>query len=364
MRFIVRAAGRSDVGLHRQTNEDSWVARRVLFAVADGMGGAKAGEVASRVAIETLVDRLPRLAEASDETAGEELIVAAEDANTRIYELSVKHRSQAGMGTTLTAVLLCGESAWLVHIGDSRAYALRDGMLQQLTDDHSLVAEMTRTGELSSDEAAGHPLRSVLSRALGTEAQVEIDLLEIDLRDGDVLLLCTDGLSGVVPHEKLTRLVDDPDPAHAAERLVRAALEEGGPDNVTALVVRLEAEDEAEAAGDDAEAGAKVVAGNDAAAIGNDADAAGEAGWPEEAEATAGDPATAAPAEPVADDPDTAPAEPAVGAEAPVAVGEAPGDPSAESAPDEDAGAESAPDGTAAGRRGGWWRSLWRGRGR
>jgi len=354
MRLAARAAGRSDVGLHRQTNEDSWVVRPFLFAVADGMGGAKAGEVASRVAIQTLVEHLPRLAEADEEAAGAELAAAAEDANARVYALSVEHRSQAGMGTTLTVLLLTEQGARVAHIGDSRAYVLRDGILEQVTDDHSLVGEMVRNGEISLEEAAGHPLRSVLSRALGTEPEVEIDLLEVDVRAGDTLLLCSDGLSGVVPHDKLAELAGEDSPGGAAERLVKAALALGGPDNITALVIRLEEATDASSAQAAAESAAAVAQSEDVDAAGEAPDEApsrppapagvsgpksGETAGPGAAEEGAGTGSRS-------DDGDEA-GEPALLAEAASAALE----PAADS-------------GEAAGRRRGWWRLRRRDRGR
>ena len=239
MTLVARHGALSDIGLHRKTNEDAFEAQPPLYVVCDGMGGANAGEVASGLAVETLVARA---------TAGDSLLEAAEAANTAVFERASANPEQAGMGTTLTAFLLEGSAAHFVHIGDSRAYLLRDGGLEQLSDDHSLVGEMVRDGRLTVDEAAAHPHRSILSRALGTEARAKIDEFSIDLLPGDVLLLCSDGLSGPVSNDALRLALTRGDPREAAGRLVQEARRQGGPDNITAVVVRV---DEAMDAGDD-----------------------------------------------------------------------------------------------------------------
>ncbi len=240
MMLAARYAARSDIGLNRQTNEDAWLVRPPLFAVADGMGGAQAGEVASRVALQTLSGAAATIDPRDRAAAGEALLAAAHQANRRVWELSREYPSQAGMGTTLTALVLCPSGARLAHIGDSRAYMVRGGELTQITDDHSLVAEMVRSGELAEGQAPGHPLRSVLSRALGTEPEPQIDLLDVDLGSGDVVLLCSDGLTGPVPDDRIAELLGRDDPEAAAEALVTAALDAGGPDNITVVVIRLE----------------------------------------------------------------------------------------------------------------------------
>ena len=189
MTLVARIGALSDIGLHRKTNEDAFVTAAPLFAVCDGMGGALAGEVASALAAETL---------AAGVAAGRPLLESAEAANAAVFAKAESDSGHQGMGTTLTAVRLEDETGHFVHIGDSRGYLLRAAELQQLTDDHSLVGEMMRDGRLTEDEAAVHPHRSVLSRALGTEAEARIDEFEVDLEDGDVLLLCSDGLCGPV----------------------------------------------------------------------------------------------------------------------------------------------------------------------
>jgi serine/threonine protein phosphatase PrpC len=229
--LVARPGALTDIGLHRKTNEDTFVVAPPLFAVCDGMGGAQAGEVASALAAETL---------AAAVADGRPLLAAAEQANAAVYRRASDDREHTGMGTTLTAVVLAGDTGHFVHIGDSRAYLLRAGALEQLSDDHSLVGEMVRDGRLSAEEAVTHPHRSILSRALGTEAVARIDEFEVGLRAGDVLLLCSDGLSGPVPAEAIRKALGRADPDDAAARLIVEARKHGGPDNITAVVLRFD----------------------------------------------------------------------------------------------------------------------------
>jgi len=226
----------TDTGRQRRANEDSLLARSPLFVVADGMGGAQAGEVASRIAVESFRNGLDDAAE--PELALSTLALAA---NTRIHELSHSNAEQAGMGTTLTAVYVGERAVAIAHVGDSRVYCLRDGELLRLTDDHSLVDELVRQGRLTPEEAIEHPQRSVITRALGPELEVEVDTRSFDGRDGDVYLLCSDGLTTMVEEAQLTalllghrRLKD------AGEALIAAANEAGGRDNITVVLLRLE----------------------------------------------------------------------------------------------------------------------------
>jgi protein phosphatase len=192
--------------------------------------------VAAGIAVETL---------AQTTATGGSLQDAAIEANTRIYGLAAEDPDRAGMGTTLTAARITGARAEFVHIGDSRAYLLRGGELRQLSEDHSLVGEWVREGAITPEEAAVNRYRSILSRALGTEPQAELDIFAVDLEPGDVLLLSSDGLSGVVPSERLAQLLAKDDPKENVQDLVREAKEHGGHDNITAVVVRLDAgEDE------------------------------------------------------------------------------------------------------------------------
>ena len=231
MTLVVHPGALTDIGLHRKTNEDIFVVAPPLFAVCDGMGGAQAGEVASGLAAETL---------AAAVADGRPLLAAAEQANAAVFQCANDDIDHSGMVTTLTAVVLEGDTGHFAHIGDSRAYLLRDGALEQLSDDHSLVGEMVRDGRLSEEEAASHPHRSILSRALGTEPLARIDEFEVDLRAGDVLLLCSDGLSGAVPAEAISKALGRADPDDAAAKLIAEARKHGGPDNITAVVLRLD----------------------------------------------------------------------------------------------------------------------------
>jgi serine/threonine protein phosphatase PrpC len=226
----------TDTGRQRRANEDSMLARSPLFVVADGMGGAQAGEVASRLAIESFQHGL-------DDTTDVERSLAAyaRAANVSIHERSQADAAHAGMGTTLTAVYVGAEEVAIAHVGDSRAYCLRDGELVRLTDDHSLVDELIRQGKLTPEEAVEHPQRSVITRALGPEPEVEIDTRSYRARDGDVYLLCSDGLTTMVPDALLAELLL----AHgrlrdAGEALIAAANEAGGRDNITVVLLRVE----------------------------------------------------------------------------------------------------------------------------
>jgi len=195
--------------------------------------------------------------------AGVPLLAAAEQANAAVFARASSDADHSGMGTTLTAVLVQGTLGHFVHIGDSRAYLLRRGELQQLSDDHSLVGEMIREGRLTEAEAAVHPHRSILSRALGTEPLARIDEFEVDLLGGDVLLLCSDGLCGVVPAALLAKHLGRSDPDEAARRLIDEARKGGGPDNITAVVIRLETPEPGGGPGADDEVTLVVPAGDD-----------------------------------------------------------------------------------------------------
>ena len=233
---IGRAAGLTDTGRRRRQNEDAFVCEPPLFAIADGMGGAQAGELASRLAAAAIEEA----ASAADE---EGVAGAVREANARIFERSLSDPAVAGMGTTATVALVDEHAGTLTlaHVGDSRAYRYRAGDLEQLTTDHSLVAELVRSGRLTEAEAAVHPHRSVITRALGTEADVEVDTLSLELLPGDLVLLCSDGLSAMVRDDEIARLLEGSggDPHVAAESLVRGANAAGGEDNVTVVLFEL-----------------------------------------------------------------------------------------------------------------------------
>jgi PPM family protein phosphatase len=221
----------SDTGRKRRRNEDAYVVRPPLFAVADGMGGAQAGEVASRLAVEAL-------AHGDADVGGEQRVTALiQEANRRIYRHAGEDAATSGMGTTMTVALVEDGDVVIGHVGDSRAYLVRDGELRQLTDDHSLVGELIRSGKLSPSEAESHPQRSVITRALGSDPDVDVDTFTVEARTGDVFLICSDGLTSMVDDEAILRAVqghrDDLDAA--ARELVRMANRGGGEDNITVV---------------------------------------------------------------------------------------------------------------------------------
>ncbi len=235
LRVAEQYAG-TDTGRQRRANEDSMLARSPLFVVADGMGGAQAGEVASRIAVESFE------AGVADTGHPEAALAAlAQQANARIYELSHSNAEHAGMGTTLTAVYVGEREIAIAHVGDSRAYRVRDGELLRLTEDHSLVDELLRQGRLTPEEAVEHPQRSVITRALGPEGTVEVDTRSYAARDGDVYLLCSDGLTTMLAEAQLASIVSaQATLREAGEALIAAANEAGGRDNITVVLLRVE----------------------------------------------------------------------------------------------------------------------------
>jgi PPM family protein phosphatase len=243
---IIEQAGRTDVGRQRSANEDSLVVRPPLFAVADGMGGAKAGEVASAVAVDAVEG-----AQESSEPTEAQLANIVREANRRIYDLAVADESRRGMGTTLTLAKLHGDEVSLAHVGDSRAYRLRGGELEQLTRDHSLVAELERSGQITPEAAEHHPQRSIITRALGPEPDVEVDTYTLAGRDGDVFLICSDGLTSMISDDEVASILRSAGSLdEAADGLVRAANQSGGKDNITVILFRL---GEGDLAADDTE---------------------------------------------------------------------------------------------------------------
>ena len=229
-------AARTDPGRKRRGNEDSYVCRPPLFAIADGMGGARAGEVASALAAGAL--------EESGAGGGgvAHVVELIQEANRRVHDRASTDAETSGMGTTITVALLESDgTVTMGHVGDSRAYLLRDERLEQLTDDHSLVAELVRRGELSPEAAEVHPQRSVITRALGTDPDVDVDAFSVEAQAGDIYLICSDGLSDMVDGEQIEAILqthrDDLDAA--AKALVQAANRAGGEDNITAILFEL-----------------------------------------------------------------------------------------------------------------------------
>jgi serine/threonine protein phosphatase PrpC len=243
----LRAGGATDTGLVRDHNEDRYLADENLFAVADGVGGHKAGEVASQTAVDTLQREFT-------EPTTDALIEAVKTANRTVWNLAETNSDQRGMGTTLTAIALVDdggeERLAIVNVGDSRAYLLQQGELEQLTEDHSLVEQLVREGQLTREEAQVHPPRSIITRALGLDPEVEVDSWELTPYKGDRLLLCSDGLTNEVSDDEIAstlRTVGDPE--EAAQQLVNEARDHGGSDNITCVVVDvLDDDDRAEAA--------------------------------------------------------------------------------------------------------------------
>ncbi len=238
-----QSAGRTDPGRVRRRNEDTFVLDPPLFAVADGMGGAQAGEVASRLAAAVF-----REYHDADRLAPDERVQAIiQEANRRIYERARTDSNVSGMGTTVTAALLTGGRVILGHVGDSRAYRIRDGELEQLTDDHSLVGDLMRSGRLTPEEAEAHPQRSVITRALGTDPEVDVDTTSVDVEPGDLFLICSDGLTTMVGDDDILGiLAAAPTLDDAARELVRAANTGGGEDNVTVVLFGVESDETVE----------------------------------------------------------------------------------------------------------------------
>lgn len=239
---LVETAALTDTGRKRRHNEDSHVYAPPLFVVADGMGGAQAGEVASGLVVAAFGD----FHEADHLGGTERLAAVIREANRRIYERATNDAEASGMGTTVTAALIEGDRIAVAHVGDSRAYRIRDGKLEQLTQDHSLVGDLVRSGRLTPEEADVHPQRSVITRALGTDPDVDVDTAVHEAQPGDVLLLCSDGLSSMVPDDVIMRIVSESARLdEAARALVQAANKSGGDDNITTVLFRFGADDAA-----------------------------------------------------------------------------------------------------------------------
>ncbi|MFN2526335.1 MAG: Stp1/IreP family PP2C-type Ser/Thr phosphatase [Actinomycetota bacterium] len=230
MNWSVGAA--TDVGRIRRANEDSYLVRDPLYVVADGMGGHNAGDVASSTAVATLGQ--------PDQPTREQVESLVKQANAAVWEKAQSDRALQGMGTTVTALFLDGAHGLIAHVGDSRAYLFRNGVLSQLTRDHTLVARMVQEGRLTEEEARHHPQRNVITRALGVDADIRVDVDSHEFEIGDRLLLCSDGLTSMVDPEDIAEILRaEQDPQRAAERLVEAANLAGGEDNTTVIVLDL-----------------------------------------------------------------------------------------------------------------------------
>ena len=234
---VAAHSGRTDTGRQRRVNEDSMLSHAPLFVVADGMGGAQAGEVASRAAVSAFEEGLP------DGPLVETLPARIQTANRVIHDQARSDPAYAGMGTTITAAAIDpgAETVTIGHVGDSRAYRIRDGIIQRLTRDHSLVEEMRRRGQLTEAQAEEHPQRSIITRALGPEPAVDVDLQEVAAAPGDLFLLCSDGLTSMLDDDRIRRLIVESDSLDAAARdLVDAANHAGGRDNITVVLFQVE----------------------------------------------------------------------------------------------------------------------------
>jgi serine/threonine protein phosphatase PrpC len=267
----VVTSGETDVGMVRTANQDAFGEFRsterplcVLF-VADGMGGHRGGEVASRIAVESVGESL----EGSESADGEILVKALEVANHKVFEASCEDAELAGMGTTGVALALTGDpSTFVAHVGDSRAYRIRDKQLELLTADHSVVGELVRRGQLTPEEARVHPQSNEILRSIGTQPEVEVELTPVEARPGDRFLLCSDGLSGMLPDDRIAEVLDEESPDAAVRRLIDLANEAGGTDNITVQIADIPLEGESDRV---ANAGAQESAspGGEAAAAGS-----------------------------------------------------------------------------------------------
>ncbi len=222
-------AGGTDPGRRRRRNEDSYVIDPPLFAVADGMGGAQAGEVASKLAAGAVKEH------------GADVEGLVQEANRRVHQRSLEDPNTSGMGTTLTVAEIADGVVSIGHVGDSRAYLVRAGNLEQLTEDHSLVGELMRTGKLSAEEAVSHPQRSMITRALGTDPDVDVDMFSVEPRVGDLFLLCSDGLTSMVDDREILRIVGETrgDLEALVKALIKAANKGGGEDNITVVAFEI-----------------------------------------------------------------------------------------------------------------------------
>jgi protein phosphatase len=244
---IAEEAGLTDVGRQRHTNEDRFYESAPMFAVADGMGGARSGEVASQIAVDEFTQH-----EGADGSPEDRLANIARAANRKIYDLARSDESHAGMGTTLTAALVGENEISLGHVGDSRAYRFRDDELERLTQDHSLVEELMRMGKLSAEDAEVDPRRSIITRALGPEPTVDVETFTYPAKDGDVYLLCSDGLTGMVTEERMAEILRARSSLQqAAKQLVDEANAGGGKDNITVVLFKLV--DEASGGGEESD---------------------------------------------------------------------------------------------------------------
>ena len=244
----LRATARTDIGLVRRINEDAVILGDGLMGVADGMGGHQGGETASAGARDGLLAQLT-----GKEPGADTLREAISVVNLELWERQLEDESLSGMGTTLTVLWPAEDEMLIGHVGDSRAYLLRDGQMKQMTEDHSMVADMVRRGLLSEEQAAVHPMRNYITRAVGTEPDIQTDIVCIPRKAGDRWLVCSDGLHGLVKKERLQELMGMEDPEEAADQMIREALDQGGRDNISLVLAVDETAPEAPESGEVAE---------------------------------------------------------------------------------------------------------------
>lgn len=228
----MRVCHRTHQGLVRANNQDNWLAESALYGVADGMGGHKGGETASRVALQVF-----RNAIGQKKPDADVLRMAVEAANRRVYDMSARDDTLSGMGTTMSMIWQDTNRLLIAHVGDSRIYRLRDGQLQQITNDHSFVAELVRNNIITPEMAKTHPQRNIITRAVGVDPFVQVDVLQEELLPGDIWLICSDGLHGMVEDGEIQTILSEMELEDAAERLISRALENGGHDNVTFVLL-------------------------------------------------------------------------------------------------------------------------------
>lgn len=238
----MQVISRTHVGLVRENNEDALLVREPsLFAVADGMGGYAAGEIASRSTIKAFEAATHSLChEQKEQNIRKVMLEAFDKANTHVFKMAVSNESYSGMGTTMTALYLPGDGhGYCCHVGDSRLYLFRNDKLEQLTHDHTLVADLKEQGKITDEEAFVHPQRNILLQALGVEETVNADFFSFRLQEGDRLLLCSDGLSDMLRAAEISRIIGCADPEQAADKLLEQSLDNGGRDNVSLILIDL-----------------------------------------------------------------------------------------------------------------------------
>jgi len=244
----LRFAAGTDIGLIRDTNEDYY---RIIhessqdayaFIIADGMGGHSCGEIASRMAVEYISDIVERSGSSlfSCLNIGEEIKKLLKEANINVFEASLSNPEASGMGTTLTMAVIARGKVTVAHVGDSRLYMARSGSLRQITEDHSFIRELIKKGTLTREEAESHPRKHVITRAIGTSRELEVDILELEAEKGDIFLLCTDGLTNMISEDEIYRVIIDNEPEKACAELIEAAKSKGGEDNITVIVIKYE----------------------------------------------------------------------------------------------------------------------------